>query len=91
MLTGLEKVRRYDKVYNLTYRLGGWLFNVSLCFSGRLFSRNFQSFLRIFKKECMLKPFKPNVLFLHRLKNSENLRFSDVFRGIEIEHWAKMG
>ena len=36
-------------------------------------------------------PFHFNVLFLYPLKTSENLWFSDVFRGIETGHWRKMG
>ena len=29
----------------------------------------------------LIKPYSPNVTFLHPLKTSENRRFSDVFRG----------
>ena len=38
-----------------------------------------------------LNPFSDNFLLLNPLKISENLRFSDVFRGIEVKHWLKMG
>ena len=38
-----------------------------------------------------INPFQANVLFLYPLKTSENLRFSDVFRGIEREYWPGMG
>ena len=31
------------------------------------------------------------VAFLHPIKNSENQRFSNAFRGMEMEHWAKLG
>ena len=41
---------------------------------------------------CMHVPDKcALVTFLHPMKNSENQRFSNVFRGIEMEHWAKLG
>ena len=39
----------------------------------------------------IINPFLPNVRFLYPLKMSENHWFSDVSRGIEIEHCAKMG
>ena len=35
-------------------------------------------------------PFQPIASFLYPLKTSDNQRFSDVFRGIQIEHWAKI-
>ena len=31
------------------------------------------------------------VSFLYPLKTSENLWFSYVFRGIEMEHWREIG
>ena len=34
---------------------------------------------------------QPGVAYLHPLKTSENLRFSDVFRGIEKKHRAALG
>ena len=37
-----------------------------------------------------INPFTTNVPLLYPLK-TENLRFSDVFRGIVVEHWLKMG
>ena len=39
---------------------------------------------RLFEEE--INPFLPNVPFLIPLKTSENLWFSDVFRGIKREH-----
>ena len=41
----------------------------------------------------VINPVQSNVSFLYPLKTSENLWFSDVFRGyriIEMEHWAKI-
>ena len=39
----------------------------------------------------LINLFSTNVSLLYPLKTSENPRFSDVFRGIEVEHWLKMG
>ena len=39
-----------------------------------------------------INPFQANTPFLYPLKTSENLWFSDVFRGyIRMEHWPEMG
>ena len=37
----------------------------------------------------MLNLFSTNVSLLYPLKTSENQRYFDVFRGIEVEHWSK--
>ena len=38
----------------------------------------------------VFNPFVAYFSFLHSLKTSENYKFSDVFRDIEIEHWGEM-
>ena len=38
-----------------------------------------------------VNPFHTNVLFLYPRKMSKNFWFSDVFRGIKIEHWREKG
>ena len=35
---------------------------------------------KLLKLKTLINPYSPNVTFLHPLKKSENLRFSDVFR-----------
>ena len=45
-----------------------------------------------FMHSCrMIDPFSTNVPLLCPLKISENFRFPDVFKGIEVELWLKMG
>ena len=39
----------------------------------------------------VINPFQANVPFLYPMKTSENFWFSDVFVGIEREHWPEMG
>ena len=41
-------------------------------------------------KSLILNLFSVIVPLLYPLKTSENFRFSNVFRGIEMEHWLKM-
>ena len=41
--------------------------------------------------KSLLNPFSANVPLLYPLKTSENLRFSDVFRGYRVEYWLKIG
>ena len=48
----------------------------------------------MFRKESRvneINPFSTNVPILYPQETSENLRFSDIFRGIGVEHWLKMG
>ena len=40
--------------------------------------------------QVVIKPFWSSVPFVYPLKTSENLWFSDVFRGIGMQHWAKI-
>ena len=34
-----------------------------------------------------INPFSTNIPLLYLLKTSENLRFAEDFRSIEVEHW----
>ena len=48
----------------------------------------------MFRKESRvneINPFSTNVPIRYPQETSENLRFSDIFRGIGVEHWLKMG
>ena len=38
-----------------------------------------------------INPYGVTGLFLYPLKTQENQRFSEIFRGIEIDHWHEMG
>ena len=38
-----------------------------------------------------LKPFYANSVFLHSLRKSEDLWFSDILGGKEKDHWHEMG
>ena len=50
----------------------------------------FDQFPTLYMKHYTLyNSFHANVPFLYPLKTSENQRFSDVFRGIEMGHWPK--
>ena len=45
----------------------------------------------ILSENCPINPFPTNVPLLYPLKTLQNRRFSDVFGGIEVEHWLKIG
>ena len=45
------------------------------------FSKHVDSLIRLLKLQNLLNPFYSSVTFLYPLKTSENLWFSDVFRG----------
>ena len=50
--------------------------------------------IRLFRArvcQLLLNPFHVTGLFLYLLKTSENLWFSDVFKGIERDQWQEMG
>ena len=39
----------------------------------------------------LINPFQVNVPFRYPFKTLKNLRYSDVFRGIEMEYWPNIG
>ena len=59
--------------------------------SGELLKYFFSSgfYERVCLKILVFNPFVPNARFLYPLK-TENLKFSDVFRGRERVHWEQM-
>ena len=45
----------------------------------------------VVSKNTRLTHLRPMFYFFTPLKTSENLRFSDMSRGIEMQHWPEMG
>ena len=71
-------------------RINGTIFtdiSPSSASSRSYIKHNFSPNLEWKKKQTSINPFQPMFHFYTPLKTSENLRFSDVFRGgIEAEH-----
>ena len=67
-----------------------WVNHLITLFNTSFKSINAKTRTTVTKRPGEINPFQISIPFLHPLKTSENLSFSDVFWGYKMKHWPEM-